>query len=56
MKPTKTILLITAVAFCQLSAAKGAVTITVTQVGPDVVFSGSGAFNLSALFGPRICY
>jgi hypothetical protein len=56
MNPTKTLLLITITALSQLSAASAAVTITVTQIGPNVVFSGSGSFNLSALPEPYVLF
>lgn len=52
MKTNKTLLLVATTTFCHLSGANAAVTVTATQVGPNVVFSGSGVFNLSALIGP----
>jgi hypothetical protein len=35
--------------FCTIFSAKGSVILTLNQVGPDVVFNGSGTANLAAL-------
>jgi hypothetical protein len=49
MKTNNTLLLIATTTVCHLSGVNAAVTVTVNQVGSNVVFSGSGSFNLSAL-------